>query len=54
MHTDLMAGNPLEVSLISGAVARIGNDVGVDTPANSFITACLTIADNKARSKSTN
>ncbi len=54
MHTDLMAGNPLEVSLINGAVARIGKDVGVDTPANSFITACLTIADNKARSKSAN
>lgn len=54
MHTDLMAENPLEVSLINGAVSRIGKDVGVDTPANSFITACLTIADNKARSKSAN
>lgn len=49
MHTDLMAGNPLEVSLINGAVARIGKEVGVDTPANSFIAACLAIADNKAR-----
>ncbi len=49
MHTDLMAGNPLEVSLINGAVARIGKEVGVYTPANSFISACLTIADNKAR-----
>ena len=49
MHTDLMAGNPLEVSLINGAVARIGKEVGVSTPANSFISACLTIADNKAR-----
>lgn len=51
MHTDLMAGNPLEVSLINGAVARIGREVGVETPANSFIAACLAIADNKARSK---
>lgn len=49
MHTDLIAGNPLEVSLINGAVARIGKEVGVSTPANSFISACLTIADNKAR-----
>ena len=49
MHTDLMAGNPLEVSLINGAVARIGKEVGVDTPANSIIAACLTIADNRAR-----
>ena len=52
MHTDLMAGNPLEVSLINGAVARIGREVGVDTPANSFISACLTIADRSAREKS--
>jgi 2-dehydropantoate 2-reductase len=51
MHTDLMAGNPLEVSLINGAVARIGREVGVATPANSFIAACLAIADNRARSK---
>ena len=49
MHTDLMAGNPLEVSLINGAVARIGKEVGVDTPANGFIAACLAIVDNKAR-----
>ena len=52
MHTDLVAGNPLEVSLINGAVARIGKEVGVSTPANSFISACLTIADNRARGKS--
>ena len=49
MHTDLMSGNPLEVSLINGAVARIGKEVGVDTPANSTIATCLTIADNRAR-----
>ena len=49
MHTDLMAGNPLEVSLINGAVARIGREVGVNTPANGFISACLAVADRKAR-----
>ena len=49
MYTDLMAGNPLEVSLINGAVARIGAEVGVPTPANSIISACLSIADNRAR-----
>ena len=49
MHTDLMSGNPLEVSLINGAVARIGKEVGVDTPANSMIATCLAIADNRAR-----
>ena len=49
MYNDLLAGNPLEVSLLNGAVARIGKEVGIETPANSFISACLTIADNKAR-----
>ncbi len=51
MYIDLTAGNPLEVSLINGAVARIGKEVGVFTPANTFINACLSIADNRARSK---
>lgn len=51
MYLDLLAGNPLEVSLLNGAVARIGKEVGVETPANSLITSCLTIADNKARRK---
>ena len=51
MHTDLVAGNPLEVSLINGAVARIGSEVGVDTPANSFIAACLAISDKRARAQ---
>ena len=54
MYTDLVAGNPLEVSLINGAVARIGRGVGVETPANSFIATCLAIADNRARSKASN
>ena len=49
MHTDLIAGNPLEVSLINGAVSRIGREHGVNTPVNGFIAACLAIADNKAR-----
>ncbi|MCY3638607.1 MAG: 2-dehydropantoate 2-reductase, partial [Chloroflexi bacterium] len=49
MQTDLMAGNPLEVSLLNGAVARIGESAGVPTPANGFISDCLTIASNRAR-----
>ncbi len=54
MYIDLVAGNPLEVSLINGAVSRIGREIGVDTPANSFIAACLAIADRRARSKASN
>ena len=49
MYNDLLAGNPLEVSLLNGAVARIGKEVGIETPANSFISACLAIADREAR-----
>ena len=49
MHLDLEAGNPLEIAFLNGAVSRIGKEVGVATPVNDFITACLSIADGKAR-----
>ena len=49
MYIDLDAGNPLEVMLLNGAVSRIGKEVGVDTPVNDFITACLSIANAKAQ-----
>ena len=51
MYLDLQAGNPIEVGVINGAVSRSGKEVGVPTPVNDFITACLTVADNRARSK---
>ncbi len=51
MHMDLEAGSPLELSAINGAVSTIGKEVGVDTPVNDFITACLTVADNAARKR---
>ena len=49
MFLDLEAGRPLEIGLINGAVARIGREVGVATPVNGFIAACLSIADKRAR-----
>lgn len=49
MYLDLVAGNPLELDVLNGAVSRMGKALGVDTPANDFITACLRIADNKGR-----
>lgn len=49
LFLDLEAGRPLEIGLINGAVARIGGEVGVATPVNGFIAACLSIADNRAR-----
>ena len=50
MHSDLEAGRPLELGVINGAISRFGKEVGVATPANDFITACLTVADRRARS----
>ncbi|HWP35143.1 MAG TPA: 2-dehydropantoate 2-reductase [Thermodesulfobacteriota bacterium] len=41
MHHDLERGNRLEVAWLSGAVARFGRALGVDTPANRVIYAAL-------------
>lgn len=41
MLEDLERGRPLELPWLSGAVSRIGRDVGVPTPIHSFITAVL-------------
>ena len=49
MFTDLKRGNQLEIDVLNGAVSRIGKEVGIPTPANDFITACLLIADKAAR-----
>ena len=49
MFTDLKQGNQLEIDVLNGAVSRIGKEVGIPTPANDFITACLLIADKAAR-----
>ena len=51
MYLDLMAGRPLEVDVINGAVSAIGKRFGVSTPVNDFISACLSLADKRARNK---
>ena len=48
MYTDLQAGGRLEVSVLNGAVSRFGRESSVSTPVNDFITACLTIAHDRA------
>ena len=50
MYLDMKAGKPLEVGVLNGAVSKAGREVGVDTPVNDFITACLSIVDARARS----
>ena len=41
MHTDLMAGRPLELDALNGAVVRAGLEAGVATPVNDVIYAML-------------
>src|SRR5207302_4979719 len=41
MLEDLERGRPLELPWLSGAVVRIGRDVGVPTPTHAFIQAVL-------------
>ena len=52
MYADLEAGRPLELANLNGKVSALGRDLGVPTPANDVITACLTPALNRAVSAS--
>ena len=52
MYADLEAGRPLELANLNGKVSALGSGLGVPTPANDFITACLTPAHNRAVSAS--
>ena len=49
MYDDLIAGNPLELNVLNGAIDRFGKDMGLLTPVNSFIYEVLSVADNNAR-----
>ncbi len=44
MQQDLKRGNPLELDWLSGAVVRMGQELGVDTPANRFIYTALKLS----------
>ena len=41
MHADLMAGRPMELEALNGAVVRAGDAAGVETPINNVIYATL-------------
>jgi 2-dehydropantoate 2-reductase len=41
MYHDLLAGRPLELDALNGAVARLGRERGVPTPHNDAIYAAL-------------
>ena len=41
MYTDIMAGRPMELEALNGAVVRAGRAAGVPTPINDVIYAML-------------
>ena len=43
MQEDLERGKPLELPWLSGAVVRLGEAVGVETPCHRFIHTALTL-----------
>jgi len=49
MQRDIMAGRPSELEQQSGAVVRIGKEVGVETPINAFIYHSLLPMERRAR-----
>jgi 2-dehydropantoate 2-reductase len=49
MHQDLLAGKPLEINAINGAVSREGGNLGIPTPINDMIASCLSLQDARAR-----
>jgi 2-dehydropantoate 2-reductase len=44
MQQDLKRGNRLELDWLSGAVVRMGEELGVDTPANRFVYTALKLS----------
>jgi len=49
MQRDIVEGRPSELAAQNGAVARLGEEVGVATPAHSFIYSSLLPAELRAR-----
>ena len=49
MQRDIIAGRPSELEAQNGAVVRLGQEVGVETPVNAFIYHMLLPLELKAR-----
>ncbi|MCI0351389.1 MAG: 2-dehydropantoate 2-reductase [Acidobacteriales bacterium] len=52
MQRDIAEGRPSELEAIVGAVVRLGDQAGVDTPAMDFVYACLLPQEQRARQAS--
>jgi 2-dehydropantoate 2-reductase len=51
MHKDIVEGQPSELEDQTGAVVRMGRQLGIPTPTNSFIYAALLPMELKARGR---
>jgi 2-dehydropantoate 2-reductase len=49
MQRDIMNGRPSELEVQNGAVVRLGQEIGVDTPVNNFIYHSLLPMEMRAR-----
>jgi 2-dehydropantoate 2-reductase len=52
MAKDILAGKPSELEAQTGAVVRLGRELGLPTPTHEFIYACLLPGELQAREKS--
>lgn len=50
LQRDMMEGKPSELEAQNGTIVRIGIELGIETPINSFIYHCLLPQEKKARS----
>jgi len=53
MQRDIMDGKPSELETQTGAVVRLGQEVGVETPVNNFIYNCLLPMELRAQGQLT-
>ncbi|HCE54658.1 MAG TPA: 2-dehydropantoate 2-reductase [Lutibacter sp.] len=53
LQRDIMEGKPSELEAQNGTVVKMGIELGIPTPVNSFIYHCLLPQENKARSEKT-
>jgi 2-dehydropantoate 2-reductase len=51
LHRDIMDGNPSELDFWNGAVVRLGQEVGIATPLNSFVYNSLLPRELRAQGK---
>jgi len=50
LQRDIMEGKPSELEAQNGTIVKMGIELGIPTPINSFIYHCLRPQENKARS----